>query len=357
MLKMDKTLQIFQLQSLVAREQQNHWERFGFSPDWSFKILPIAEEGENAEKFIVTFFSKGGKREKSVFLKRYLHPQIDRSTVENEFQGLRLTYEAFKETDRFRAPRPYGRLPEEKILFMEHYPSASLKRVLFRPLRLSRFFLSDGSKESLLRKVADAGRLLALFQQIPVSVHPTDERETSEGILLRYEKQFLHHLRACQEAGLPDGLLQKIQKYVLGRMQTRLNAPVKVLQHSDFAPWNLMVSKEELCLTDFQNFTIGFSYFDAAFFYSSLDLIFRYRTIDRSFLSHLQSRFLEMFLESASTGSHREDSLYFFKMFRLMHMVYFSQSMLRCANVFYEPMYAVSSRRFIVDWFNQNLED
>ena len=176
MKKMDRTLETLRLQSLIGREQKNQWERFGFSPDWSFQICPIAEEGENAEKYIVTFFSKGGTPEKRVFLKRYLHPQIDRLIVENEFQGLRLTHEAFKGTVNFRSPQPYGRLLDEKIIFMEYYPSTSFKRVLFRRLRLSRFFLSEASKELLLGRVTDAGKMLALFQEIPISVHPTDER-------------------------------------------------------------------------------------------------------------------------------------------------------------------------------------
>jgi len=357
MQKRDKDFQSVRLQSLVGRELKNRWERFGFSPEWSFRIVPIAEEGENAEKYIVTFHSKGGKEEKRLFLKRYLHPQIDRVAVENEFQGLRLAHEAFKETARFRSPQPYGRLLDEKMIFMEHYPSSSFKRVLFRKLRLSRFFLPGGERESLKRKVTDAGRMLAFFQQIPISVHPTDERETAEGILLRYEKQFLSHLRACHEAGLPESLLRKIQKYVLERLQAKGNAAPKVLQHSDFAPWNLMVSQEELCLTDFQNFTVGFPYFDAAFFYAALDLLFRYKTVDRSFLSHLQSLFLDAFLEASAHEIPKEDSLYFFKIFRLMHMVYFSQSMLNSGRPFYEPAYAVSCRRFIIDWFNQNLDE
>jgi len=357
MQKMDKSVRDLRLQSLVGRELKNRWERFGFSPEWSFRIVPIAEEGENAEKYTVTFYSEGRKAEKRLFLKRYLHPQIDRVAVENEFQGLRLTHEAFKETARFRVPQPYGRLLDEKIIFMEYYPSVSFKRVLFRPLRLSRFFLSGEERESLSRKVAAAGRMLALFQQIPVSVHPTDEEETAEGIVLRYEKQSLSRLRACHEAGLPEALLRKIQKYLLGRLQAKGNATPKVLQHSDFAPWNLMVSREELCLTDFQSFTVGFPYFDAAFFYASLDLLFRYKTVDRSFLSHLQALFLESFLDASAGGIPKEESLHFFKVFRLMHMVYFSQSMLRSDRPFYEPAYAVSCRRFIIDWFNQNLED
>jgi tRNA A-37 threonylcarbamoyl transferase component Bud32 len=357
MQKMDKTLETVRLQSLVSREQKNQWERFGFSPDWSFKILPIAEEGENAEKYIVSFFSKGDAPVKQIFLKKYLHPQIDRVTIENEFQGLRLTYEAFKEAGSFRVPQPYGRLLDEKIIFMEYYPSVSFKRMLFRSLRLSRVFLPDESKNALLKKVADAGKMLALFQQIPLSVHPTDERETSQGVLLRYEKQFLNHLRACHDAGLPEGLLRNIQKYILERIQVKSTFPVKVLQHSDFAPWNLMVSENELCLTDFQNFTVGFPYFDAAFFYSSLDLLFRYRTVDRSLLSHLQSVFLESFLAASSIENKKEEFLYFFKIFRLMHMVYFAQSMLQCKRSLYEPLYALSSGRFILDWFNQNLEE
>lgn len=353
------------LRSMVLREQQTRWGAFGFSPEWSFNVVPIEAEGENAAKYLATFFSKEGEAQRTVFVKQYHHPQIDGAVVENEFCGIQITHQAFQSTDRFRAPQPYSCRLGEKILFMEFCPSVSLKKVLFRPLRFSRFFLPGRDRERLLEYMIEAGRLLAQFQQIPVQHHPAGGKETAEGIVLRYEKQLLRHLGICRKGGFPEALIQRIQSAVFHRFESRSSFLPIVLQHSDFAPWNLMVGDRHLYLADFQNVTPGFPAFDLAFFYSALDLLYRYRTLNGAFLSRMQSVLVDAYLNGheearffRSGGGEAKEALPLFEAFRLMHMTYFAQSTFCFSpGSYYQSLYAVPFRRFLIDWFHQHLED
>jgi tRNA A-37 threonylcarbamoyl transferase component Bud32 len=353
------------LRSIILREQQTRWGTFGFSPEWSFTLAPIEAEGENASKYLATFFSSEGKPQRSVFVKQYHHPKIDGAVVENEFRGIQITYQAFQSTGRFRAPQPYSCRPGERVLFMEYCPSVSLKKVLFRSLRFSRFFLLGRDRQRLLELMMEAGRLLAYFQRIPVDHHPAGERQTAEGVVLRYEKQLLRHLGICRKAGFPEGLIQRIQSAVFHRLESQSSFPPMVLQHSDFAPWNLMMGDQHLYLTDFQNFTPGFGSFDLAFFYCALDLLCRYRTVDRALLSEMQSVFVDAYLNGHEASGFFQERrregkqlLPLFEAFRLMHMTYFAQSLI-CASPgsFYQSLYAVPFHRFLVDWFNQHHEN
>ncbi|MBI3802525.1 MAG: aminoglycoside phosphotransferase family protein [Nitrospirae bacterium] len=356
------------LRALVLQEHQRHWGVFGFRPEWSFELKPMAHlEGENAGKYLVSFFSKEGAPQKTVFLKRYHHPQIDAATIENEFQGIRIAHEAFAPTPRFRVPQPYGRLPEEKILFMEYCPSVSLKKVLFRPIRLSRFFLLHRDRKRLVESVAEAGRLLAAFQGIPPERHPSGGKETGEEIVLRYERQCLRHLQLCRKAGVPESLVIQMERSLFRRLEQGGGLQT-VLQHSDFAPWNVMVGARSFYLTDFQNCTTGLAGYDAAFFHCALELLLRYRTADHALIAELQSIFLSEFLRSGSAGKGGQaapaaeamevkERLPCFDLFRLMHMTYFTQSVF-CAppGPSYETFYAVPLRKFMVDWFQHYLE-
>lgn len=350
---------LLRLRAMVFREQQTRWGGLGFSPEWSFTLAPLEADGENASKYLATFFSKDEKPQRKVFLKQYHHPQIDGAAVENEFCGIQITHQAFQSTDRFRVPQPYSRRLGEKILFMEYCPSASLKKVLFRGLRFSRLLFLGRERERLLEYMIEAGRLLSHFQRIPVRRHPAGGTATAEGIVLRYEKQLLRHLGICRKGGFPEDLIQRIQSAVFHRLESQSHFPPIVLQHSDFAPWNLMVGDRHLYLTDFQNFTPGFAAFDLAFFYCSLDLLYRYRTVDGALLSRMQSVLVDAHLNGHEAAGFPEMKrpLPLFEAFRLMHMTYFAQSIFCLpAGSYYQSLYAVPFRRFLIEWFQQHLE-
>lgn len=63
-----------------------------------------------------------------------------------------------------------------------------------------------------------------------------------------------------------------------------------------FRPLESDGGDRHLYLTDFQNFTPGFASFDLAFFYCSLDLLYRYRTVDGALLSRMQSVLVDAYL-------------------------------------------------------------
>jgi|GEM_PF-2489533 len=351
------------LRMLIRQEQQSRWEAFGFSEEWSFDLASVAPEGGSASKYRVTFFSKEGRPQRMIFLKQYRHPQIDAGVVENEFGGMQVAEQAFRATERFRVPRPFSYRKDEKVLFMEHCPSISLKAALFRPLLASRFFISNRDREKLKRYVVETGRLLSCFQRIPAHLLQ-GEGEATEEVVLRYQRQLLRSLQICRKAGFPEASVQRIQSVVLNRLERQSSFPPIILQHSDFAPWNVMVGDRYLYLSDFQQVTAGFAAYDAAFFYSALELLFRYRTIDRVLLSQMQSAFLESYLDGGGeTGfdrggeMERERRLPLFEAFRLMHMVHFAQAILSPpAGGFYQSLCAVPFRRFLIDWFHQRLE-
>lgn len=364
---MMKTLEVpsnIELLKPLVRSERKRWEVFGVSAEWTFELSAMEDEGENAKKYIATFFSRDGRLQKKVFIKQYLLPQFDRSIIENEFLGLQMIHETFRSTGTFGTPCPYSCLLDEKIIFMEYLPLPNLKRVLFGSLRFSRFVSSAEEKKRLFKMVSEAGRILAVLQNIPPGLHSNGGRETPEGILLRYEKLFLGNLRFCRESGLSEGLLYTFQESVLAGMHAGSERPPIVLQHTDFAPWNLLVGERALYLIDFQNLMTGFPHYDLLFFYTALELFGRYRTLDRSLLIDLQSAFLEAFLETAGAfrGAVRPSSLPrrdpLFKIFHLIQIAYFAQSMLRNRQgSLYEAFYAVPYRDFIINWFNDGLEE
>lgn len=347
--------ELARLRSLIGQEQKSRWEAFGFSPEWSFELSALQVEGENAKKYLARFSSKGGKLEKEVFIKQYHHPEIGTQAVENEFQGLKITHERFQNDRSFGAPQPYGRVLEEKIIFMECCPALSFKEAIFKPLRFSRFVLAGRDRETLLAQMTGAGALLNAFQEIPASAHPADHQLTIEQILLRYERQLVSRAERCAGVGLPEKLLLRIKEHVAAGLKSVEKEGREglrpFLQHTDFAPWNILVGKERLYLTDFQNFTTGFADYDAAFFHTAVGLLFRYRTLDLAFLAELRARFLKSYLKREKAPSA------LFKLFEISHMLYFAQSILSVHRpTLYEPVYAVPYRRFILEWFDRNLE-
>ncbi len=73
-------------------------------------------------------------------------------------------------------------------------------------------------------------------------------------------------------------------------------------QHCEFGPWNILVGEGLIYLTDFGNFMVGIPAYDAAFFYSYLDLLSRYRLVDRALLGQMQAAFLEVFISNHARG-------------------------------------------------------
>jgi hypothetical protein len=335
------------LLAVVASERAG-WAQFGIDSAWSPSIRWLRTDGENADKYLVIFSDESGQPQKQLLIKHYVADWVEPTTIESEYQGLHIVSAAFQRTGRFRAPIPYSRRPEQKLLFMEYCPSIQLNRWFLKSLRLSRLWLSPTVRATLLSAAADVGTMLAEFQRIPRT-----EKVLTEALLSEYRAAFLRYLESCRQAELPERLLCRIRAYVLERLCFGPASPPVVNQHCDFGPWNILICDQHLYMTDFGNFRAGLLSFDAAFFYTAFDLFGRNRTVDRPLLRTLQDSFLSAFRDrSAVTDSHLE----LFRPFRIMHMCYFAGLLLNRSRRLTDPLHAVPPRQFVTHWFDEHLD-
>jgi hypothetical protein len=306
--------------------------------------------GGNAKKYLIVFRSPDGLPQKKVLLKQYVEDWVPFSTVQNEFRGLNITHEAFSRTQCFRVPQPYGIVLKDRILFMEFCPSTNLHQMLWASVKFSR--LSFYGHENLVRTAAQIGRLLAEFQKIPINQSEAGGRADSSW----YEKVFLTHLKVSEDLGIPHGIIDKIQSYVLKQLHSIDSHHLTVSQHCDFGPWNILIGENLVYLTDFGNFMAGFAAYDLAFFYTSLDLFSRYMTVDKTVLVRMQAAFLEAFIDNHPFAEHLRPLPPLFDAFCIMHMCYFVSSLLGVRMRPYASLYARPPMRFSVEWFTSRLQ-
>jgi Ser/Thr protein kinase RdoA (MazF antagonist) len=93
-----------------------------------------------------------------------------------------------------------------------------------------------------------------------------------------------------------------------------------VSQHCDFGPWNILIGKTFVYLTDFGNYMTGFPAYDAAFFHTSLDLFTRYKTVDKSLVRKMQASFLNAFISHHSFTQDLRPVPSLFEAFCVIHL-------------------------------------
>jgi hypothetical protein len=322
--------------------------------------------GDTSLRWLITVPPFGDAPERKLFAKHYSLASKFHQDVAHEFRGLLATYRAFSSSKHFRTPEPYWFDEHQRIIVMEYCPSVPLGRLLFHHLRWSRivrfFALGHKAPDSL----AQAGHLLADFQAIPPQpAHPLQPHPDPTHILLRYEETFVRHLEACNAAGLPRVLLNRVRHYVRERLQLPHRIDI-VAQHSDFGPWNILKGKTYLYLVDFHNHTVGLRTYDAAYFHVALDLWSRFRTVADSDLSKAQDVFLDAFLRG-HTGARGQtcgwrgnqiEALPLFRELRIVHMTYFAQIVLSRRRSLRELPYApVSRRQYFQQWFEREIAE
>jgi hypothetical protein len=186
------------LHSLIKHHQDSYWQHLGINQDWTFEVTTLDVPGSYAKKYLIHFRSQDGTLQQKLLLKQYDQDSVNFSLVQNEFFGMNATYKAFITTPCFRAPRPYGLVLTEKILFMEYCCSVNLNNILSKSLGLSRLILLHNVQKNLLNTTAQIGRLLAEFQKVPI------DARSVVGDSAWSEKHFLGHLEACKNLGIPS---------------------------------------------------------------------------------------------------------------------------------------------------------
>jgi hypothetical protein len=100
----------------------------------------------------------------------------------------------------------------------------------------------------------------------------------------------------------------------------------------------------------------GVAAYDLAFFYTSLDLLSRYMTVDKTVLVRMQAAFLEAFIDNHPFAEHLRPLPPLFDAFCIMHMCYFASSLLGVRMRPYASLYARPPMRFLVEWFTNHLQ-
>jgi hypothetical protein len=335
-------------------------------PQRRYHITRLHLPGDTSSRWIITVPAFGDAPERTLFVKHYSPTSKFHQDVAHEFRGLLAAHLAFTSSRYFRAPAPYWFDDDQRIIVMEHCPSVPLGRWLFHRLRWSavpRFF---SLRQTARDGFAQAGRLLAEFQAIPpLPALPGQPNLDPPSILRRYDGPFLRHLEACNVAGIPRALLNRVRQYVRERLWLPRRIEI-VAQHSDFGPWNILKGGPYLYLVDFHNHTVGLRTHDAAYFHAALDLWSRFRSVAESEVKEAQDVFLSAFLQgSAEAGrpapewrNHDIEALPLFRELRIMHMTYFAQIVLSRRRSLRELPYAPRSRaRYFQQWFEREIAE
>ena len=278
----------------------------------SVKHSRLCAPGENAYKYRLQFYSPNGALQSELLVKQYHAKWITADLIQNEFLGLQYASEALSRTAQFRAPFPYGRSLEHKLLVMEYCPSEELSHLTFSPIRFSGVWLTAGAREKAFDAISRTGKLLAAFQRSGTNV----DRSGSDVVMARYLNLFKRNFKAHQPS-LPQNILAAVERKITSTLASQF-ARRLVPEHHDFGPWNVTIGAQYWFLLDFGNFTHGCPEYDLASFTVAVGLYSQHRTVDERLVADLQVLFIDSFRRSAGHDIGLDEEL--FRTFALMHL-------------------------------------
>lgn len=191
----------------IVRDHRHLWPGCHYSSDMSVKCYRLSTSGDNAHKYLLQFYSSSDGLQSELLVKQYHAKWISPHLVENEFRGLQYASEVLSRTARFRAPSPYGRSAEHKLLVMEYCPGHELSHLTFRPIRFSRVWLTAGDREKAFDAISRTGELLAAFQGAGMNA----DGSASNAVMKRYRDLFKKNVQAY-ELSLPRNVLAAVER-------------------------------------------------------------------------------------------------------------------------------------------------
>jgi hypothetical protein len=323
------------------------WPGCHYSSDMSVKCYRLSTSGDNAHKYLLQFYSPNDALQSELLVKQYHAKWIPAHLIENEFRGLQYASEVLSRTARFRAPCPYGRSAEHRLLVMEYCPGHELSHLTFRPIRFSRVWLTARAREKAFDAISRTGELLAAFQGSGMNA----DDGASSAVMERYRDLVKKNFQA-HELPLPQNLLGAVERKICSTLTGRL-VQWLVPEHHDFGPWNVMIGAQYWFMLDFGNFTHGCPEYDLASFTTALGLYSQHRTVDERLVADLQVCFIDSFRRS--TGRHLDLDGELFRAFALMHLYELARLCLRPCNRI-RSMLLRPSRDFFVKAFEEYLD-
>jgi hypothetical protein len=255
-------------------------------PPGPLRFVRTAASQRTSEWIIAT----SGPRWRSpqrVFTKHYTDE--DNADVDTEFRALAILHNEWRNRPDFQVPRPLVCDPALRCIVMDYSPGVLMPRRLLRWLLSAR-----AAGRSGLHVARTAGAMLAALQHVRIECVPRGPSTVPADA--RYRRALALRPERAARAGVPATLLAAAERVIdVDQLlcETRL-----VTQHSDFAPWNIIIDRNYCAtLVDLHNLTDGVAEYDLAYFATALDLYRRFGAVRDSRVAALKSAFLEGYHE------------------------------------------------------------
>jgi Ser/Thr protein kinase RdoA (MazF antagonist) len=100
----------------------------------------------------------------------------------------------------------------------------------------------------------------------------TARDEDPQPVYGRVEREFFAELDACRARGLDSGLASRAAQWFDARKHAAFDGRHKVVgRHCDFAPYNVLVSGEQVTVIDFEGLQGGILYDDLCYFLAHVE--------------------------------------------------------------------------------------
>lgn len=200
----------------------------------------------------------------------------------NEFQALTCLSAAFAGgSPRLAVPRPIGLNPDHAALLMEKCAGEKLQHLMhfarFRP----------PARKKLAHLFRGCGEWLAAF-------HTATGKPGDAGpILQRVESEFRADLEVCRTVGLDAELADAAGRYFQrGRDAAFAAASAVVGRHCDFAPYNVLATKDRVTVIDFEGLQDGILFDDLCYFLAMVEATPSYH-LGRASIGRLCAAFIQ----------------------------------------------------------------
>jgi len=226
-----------------------------------------------------------------LYIKKTLSPPhrtaVVSRRIRTEFAILNTLWNAFSKDDALAVVRPIICLPDEQILVTEECPGPTMQALIGERGKWYSFS-RDGS--ALRDHCRQAGYWLARFHTITRQ----DDAEFDFQSLRDYCEERMAGLHACTEAHLDAGfgdLLFKSMEILV--QQLRGEKQVVTGRHNDFAPHNIIISRNGICVLDFTMFDYESPFYDLCNFWVKLECLKSSPLYWHHTVSRLQQAFLD----------------------------------------------------------------
>jgi hypothetical protein len=250
---------------------------------------------QNALSFIIRWELKSGDKKVKIVVK-LPREDVASGVVEKEYKSLELLYERFQEFQRFSVPKPICYWPEYPAIVLVKVDGENLSKLIKEKANR---FSTQNEIQFAAKSCYFCGEWLSVFHKV-TRQHNGRYVLNSESFIPTISEK----LRECSKLGIAKNL----QNRIINVLKVRLNkyqgeSLIVTGQHSDFVPWNVLISPGKINVLDFAGLKSGPIYEDLSLFLGTIESLPRYWRYSHTVAEKLQKSFVNGYGEDKiSTG-------------------------------------------------------